>query len=359
MDNLNGCMVDGTRCTVHGYTYGNMTKIIYRVPCTMYRVPCTVYQKNKNMKRRDFFKKGILAGVAASALKFDKLQASLVNNEITVEKTPDLVAVMGGKPDAMLDKALEALGGIGNFIKKGQNVVIKPNIGWDRKPELAANTNPILVGALVKKCLAAGASKVVVFDNTCDNWQKCYSSSGISNAVKKAGGTIIPGNDEKYYKEINLPRGVNLKKAKIHEALLDADVWINVPILKNHGGAKMSIAMKNYMGIVWDRGFFHANDLQQCIADICTWDKKPVLNIIDGYRVMRQNGPQGKSVNDVSTLKTLIISSDIVAADTAAVQFFNQVEKMPLDHVGHIGKGESFQLGTTDLTKLNIKRIRI
>ena len=312
------------------------------------------------MKRREFFKKGAVATAALSVLSFDKLQASLIHNEVNVEQaTPDLVAVMGGEPDVMLDKALTALGGLQKFIKKGQHVVVKPNIGWDRTPQRAANTNPVLVGALVKKCLAAGASKVTVFDNTCDNWQKCYQTSGIADAVKAAGGVIIPGNDEKYYKEVDLPRGVILKKTKIHEALLGADVWINVPVLKNHGGAKMTIAMKNYMGIVWDRGFFHANDLQQCIADVCTWNKKPVLNIVDGYRVMRQNGPQGKSENDVSLLKTLIISSDIVAVDTAAVQFFNQVEKMPLADVGHIGKGEAFKLGTTDLKSLKIERIKI
>jgi len=323
------------------------------------------------MKRRDFLRKGIVAGVAVStlgfssckrekqSLNFDKLQDSLVNDELTVEAVPDLVAVMGGEPDVMLNKALETLGGIEKYIKKGQSVVVKPNIGWDRKPEYAANTNPILVGALVKKCLAAGASKVIVFDHTCDNWIKCYKNSGIEDAVKAAGGTMIPGNDERYYKDVTLPQGINLRETKIHEALLDADVWINVPILKNHGGAKMTIAMKNYMGIVWDRGFFHGNDLQQCIADSCTWEKKPVLNVIDAYRVMRRNGPQGKSIDDVSVLKTLIISPDIVAADTAAVQFFNQVEKMPLEDVGHIGKGESHQLGTTNLEKLNIKRIRI
>lgn len=84
------------------------------------------------------------------------------------------------------------------------------------------------------------------------------------------------------------------EKAKIHESLIEADAWINVPILKNHGGAKLSCAMKNMMGIVWDRRFFHQNDLQQCIADICTWKKKPVLNIVDAYRMMHQNGPQGK-----------------------------------------------------------------
>ncbi|HRG12538.1 MAG TPA: DUF362 domain-containing protein [Macellibacteroides fermentans] len=310
------------------------------------------------MKRRDFLKTSAVAGAALS-LNFDGLQAALSSNTVAVEKAPDLVAVMGGEPAAMLDKALEALGGIGKFVKKGQKVVIKPNIGWDRAPEMAGNTNPELVAALVKKCLGAGAQKVTVFDHTCDNWQKCYETSGISEAVKKAGGIMMPGNDEKYYKEVAIPGGVTLKNAKIHESLIEADVWINVPVLKNHGGAKLTCAMKNYMGIVWDRRYFHSNDLQQCIADICTWNKKPVLNIVDAYRIMHKNGPQGKSLSDVAQLKTLIASTNIVATDTAALRFFNQVEKLDISAVGHIGKGEALKLGTSNLDKLTIKRIKI
>ncbi|MDR2809141.1 MAG: DUF362 domain-containing protein [Tannerellaceae bacterium] len=311
------------------------------------------------MKRRDFFKTSVMASVALS-LNFDKLQAALASNATTVVETaPDLVAVMGGEPEAMLDKALEALGGIGKYIKKGQKIVIKPNIGWDRTPELAGNTNPLLIKALVKKCLGAGASKVTVFDHTCDDWQKCYKSSGIEVAVKEAGGIVLPGNDEKYYKSVTIPGGVKIKEAKIHEALLEADAWINVPILKNHGGAKFSCAMKNLMGIVWDRRVFHSNDLQQCIADLCTLQKKPVLNIVDAYRMMHQNGPQGKSAADVATIKSLLVSPDIIAIDTAALGLFNQVKKLDMAAVGHIGKGESLKLGSTDLSKLNIQRIKI
>ncbi|MDR1116340.1 MAG: DUF362 domain-containing protein [Tannerella sp.] len=313
------------------------------------------------MKRRDFLRAGALMGAGAVAsLKFDGLQAALNSNMIAVEEAPDMVAVMGGEPEIMLDKALEALGGIGNFVKKGQKIVIKPNIGWDRAPELAGNTNPKLIGALVKKCIDAGASKVSVFDHTCDDWKRCYASSGIEAAVKEAGGVMLPGNDEKYYsKEIVLPKAVSLKSFKIHDALMEADAWINVPVLKNHGGAKLSCAMKNYMGIVWDRRYFHSNDLQQCIADICTWDKKPILNIVDSYRMMHQNGPQGKSAADVTTSKTLIASKDIVAIDTAALQFFNQVKKLDLNAVGHIGMGQTLKLGTTDLKNITIKRIKI
>ncbi|MDR1719798.1 MAG: DUF362 domain-containing protein [Dysgonamonadaceae bacterium] len=310
------------------------------------------------MKRRDFFRLGAAAAVTAT-LDFDQLQAALTSNKMVVEAIPDMVAVMGGEPAVMLDEALKTLGGISKFVKKGQTVVIKPNIGWDKKPDFAANTNPELVGALVKQCLAAGAKKVTIFDHTCDNWQKCYASSGIEKIAKESGASIVPANDEVYYKSVSLPQGVKLKSAKIHQALLEADVWFNVPVLKNHGGAKMSIAMKNYMGIVWDRGFFHDNDLQQCIADICTWNKKPALNIVDAYRCMRKHGPQGRSISDTSLLKSLIVSPDIVASDVASIKLFNQVEKMDVGEVGCVAHGERLKLGTQDIDKLSIKRIKI
>ncbi|MDL2243539.1 DUF362 domain-containing protein [Bacteroidales bacterium OttesenSCG-928-J19] len=309
------------------------------------------------MKRRDFLKTSAALGL--TALSFSKLEAALSSNTIQVETTPDLIAVMGGEPSQLLERALKELGGIGQFVKKGQKVVIKPNIGWDKKPEFAANTNPLLISTLVKQCLAAGAAQVTVFDHTCDNWQRCYTNSGIEEAAKKAGATVVSGNDEAYYKEVKLSRGVKLKQAKVHQAILDCDVWFNVPVLKNHGGAKMSIAMKNYMGIVWDRGFFHSNDLQQCIADICTYPKQPALHIVDAYRVLRKNGPQGRSVSDTSVLKSLLVSKDIVAIDTAAIGLFNQVEAMDIATVGHIANGEKLKLGTQDLKKLNVKRIKL
>ncbi|MDR1527357.1 MAG: DUF362 domain-containing protein [Dysgonamonadaceae bacterium] len=307
------------------------------------------------MQRRDFIKTTLAAG--AAVMTFDSLWAN--PNQLTVESTPDMVAVKGGAPAQMLREAFKSLGGIGQYVKKGQNVVIKPNIGWDRKPEFAADTNPELVGELVKQCLQAGAKKVTVFDHTCDNWQRCYNNSGIRGAVEAAGGVMVPGNDSSYYKEVKLPKGVKLKSVKIHQALLEADVWFNVPVLKHHDGARMSIAMKNYMGIVENRPYFHSNDLQQCIADVCTWDKKPVLNIIDAYRCMLRNGPQGRSVKDAYEMKALIISKDIVAADTAAIRMFSQVEKIRIEDVGHIANGEKLRLGTQQLDKLNIKRINI
>jgi uncharacterized protein (DUF362 family) len=310
------------------------------------------------MKRRDFLLSAALTGVA-STLQFDKLEAALRNNRVTVTSTPDLVAVMGGEPAVMLERALAKFGGIGAIVKKGQTVVIKPNIGWDKTPDLAANTNPELVGAMVRHCYAAGAKRVEIFDHTCNQWDRCYADSGIKRAVESAGGIMIPANDQSFYRMVSVPQGVKLRQTAIHKSLLDCDVWFNMPILKNHGGAKMTISMKNYMGIVWDREYFHKTDLQQCIADVCTYSKRPALNIVDAYRIMFKNGPQGKSLADTVLLKTLIVSPNIIAADAASIKFFNQVQSMDINEVGHIAKGQALHLGTDDLSKLRIERIKL
>jgi len=312
------------------------------------------------MDRRNFLRTIALAGAAITIKQSGAMTLMSQNfSGATPAGDYDLVAVMGGEPVAMFRKAITEMGGIGKFVKKGHRVAIKPNIGWDKVPEMAANTNPELIGEIVRQCLKAGAKEVVVFDHTCDNWQKCYATSGIEDAVKSAGGKMLPAHEGSYYREVAVPKGVVLKKTMVHEAILDSDVWINVPVLKNHGGAKMSISMKNHMGIVWDRGFFHKNDLQQCIADVCSIDKKATLHVVDAYRLMQNNGPRGRSEADAVLSKGLFISQDIVAADTAATAFFNQVRDMPLESVSHIGKAENLKLGTTNLNSLNIKRIKL
>lgn len=306
------------------------------------------------MKRGYFLKAVALTGLASTF----KISGGM---EVMAQKAKgyDLVAVLGGTPGAMFKKAIAELGGMGKYIKRGSKVVVKPNIGWDRTPELAANTNPELVSEIIKECFAAGAKEVVVFDHTCDDWRKCYANSGIESAVEKAGGKIIPAHEESYYREINLPAGVSLKTTKVHQAILDCDVWINVPVLKMHGGAKMSVSLKNLMGIVWDRRYFHSHNLQQCIADCNTLSKKPVLNIVDAYRVIKSNGPQGRSESDVFLARGLFISTDSVAVDTAAIKFYNQISAMELDNVEHVGKAEALKVGTTHLESLNVKRIKV
>jgi uncharacterized protein (DUF362 family) len=254
----------------------------------------------------------------------------------------------------MFDKAIASLGGMTRFVKKGQKVVVKPNIGWDVSPERAGNTNPKLVGRIIRHCLDAGASEVYVFDNTSDAWNLCYKNSGIEKAVKDAGGKLVPGNTEGYYQTVQIPKGKKLKEAKVHELILSSDVFINVPVLKHHSSASISLSMKNLMGVVWDRRYWHRNDLHQCIADFASW-RKPTLNVIDGYRVMMRNGPRGVSESDVITMRQMIVSADIVAADAAATRIFgSKPEDIP-----HIRIANEMKIGTMALDKLSINRIKI
>ena len=312
------------------------------------------------MNRRNFLRTVALTGAAFTLKESDAMSIlSQSFDSANAANAYDLVAVMGGEPDAMFRKAIAEMGGMSKFISKGDKVVVKPNIGRDQTIEMGANTNPKLVVEIIKQCFDAGAKEVTVFDHTCDNWRKCYANSGIEEAAKAAGAKVVPADQESYYKTVSIPKGKSLKTAKVHQAIVDCDKWINVPVLKNHGGAQLTISMKNHMGIVWDRGYFHANDLQQCIADICSYEKRAVLNVVDAYRLMKTSGPRGKSEADVVLSKGLFMSQDIVAVDTAAANFFNQVREMPLDSVSHIGKAQELKLGTMNLESLNIKRVRI
>lgn len=297
------------------------------------------------MDRRVFLKTGVTAGAALALGNYSSLFAGYADNI-------DMVAVKGGEPDIMLDKAIEAMGGMKSFVKKGQKVVIKPNIGWDVDPERAGNTNPKLVGRLIEHCFNAGAKEVFVFDHTCDDWKRCYATSGIERVVKDKKGTIVSGGTENYYQKVSIKDGKKLKEAAVHELILNSDVFINVPILKHHSSSKLSISMKNLMGVVWDRGYWHKNDLHQCITDFTT-AYKPTLNIVDAYNVMMKNGPRGISKADIVQMKSLIISRDILAADAAAAKMFG-VEPAT---IGHIKFGSDMKVGQMDLSKLNIKRI--
>ncbi|SLM28263.1 conserved exported hypothetical protein [Desulfamplus magnetovallimortis] len=309
------------------------------------------------MDRRDFLKKAIGSGIAAgSTLAFTdfsevgKLWAASKESK----SAWDLVAVKGGEPDLMFDSAIASLGGMQNFVPKGSRVLVKPNIGWDVPPERAGNTHPKLVGRIVEHCITAGAKEVSVFDHTCDNWRQCYKNSGIEKAVKEAGGKIISGDSEGYYQKISVPMGKRLTETMVHEALLEADVFINVPVLKQHSSSMVTIGMKNLMGVVWDRRYWHRNDLHQCIADFASF-RKPDLTVVDAYNVMKRNGPRGVSVNDVVAMKAQVVSTDFLAADSAAAKLFGLE---PAD-IRHIKIASEMKLGQMNLKELSINRIKL
>lgn len=265
----------------------------------------------------------------------------------------DLVAVKGATPDKLFDAGIEAMGGMKRYVKPGQTVVVKPNIAWDAGPERAANTNPALVGRIVEHCFAAGAKKVYVFDFTCDDWRRSYRNSGIEAAAKAAGAVLAPGDGERYFHKVELD-GQTLKKVKEHELVLESDVFINVPVLKHHSSAGLTISMKNLMGVIWNRGWWHKNGLHQCIADYAGY-RKPDLNVVDAYDVMMRHGPRGISAKDVVRMGSQLISADMVTADAAAARLFGSKPH----EIPYIRMAADQGAGRMDLENLSIKRISL
>ena len=304
------------------------------------------------MNRRDFLKKSLALAAGTSALLLPGSLGKALG--ISVASPIDLAAVRGGEAGEMFDRGIAAMGGMKRFVSKGQAVVVKPNIAWDVRPELGANTNPVLVERIVRRCFEAGASKVFVFDHTCDLWKKTYMSSGIQEAASRAGATMVQADRPGSYRKAAIRGGRILKEVLVHELILQSDVFINVPVLKSHGGAGLTISLKNLMGTVWDRGEFHSMGLHQCIADLGLL-RKPDLNVVDAYRVMTTRGPRGTSERDVTIMKAQVLCTDIVAADTAAARIFG---KDP-ESVEYIRNAASLGVESMNLDRMKIERIAI
>jgi uncharacterized protein (DUF362 family) len=252
-----------------------------------------------------------------------------------------LAVVKGADPAAATRKSVELLGGMGAFVSRGDVVLVKPNIGWDRVPEQAADTNPFVVGAIVAMVVEAGAKKVIVADNPCNDPRRCYTRSGIADAATKAGAEIVYIENRHYVKK-NLG-GEVIKEWLVYRDAIEADKIINVPIAKHHGLGGVTLIMKNFMGAVGGaRNLMHQR-LPESIVDLTAYFK-PTLNVLDAVRILKANGPQGGSLNDVVQLDTVAASADPVALEAFGVTLFG---KKVEDHRA-VRLGQERGLGTSD-----------
>ena len=261
------------------------------------------------MKRRDFLKVAVgsclLGGIYPEA--FAQAQS--------------VVALAEGQDyGAITRNVVSALGGMQRFVKPGNTVVVKPNIGWDRKPEYAANTHPLVVKAIVEECVKAGAKRVKVFDIPCNDPRRCYENSGIQAILKGLKNVEMKHVERERFKNIKI-NGSFLKEWELYDEALSADVLINVPIAKHHGLTRLTLGLKNMMGIMGgNRGYIHRN-MEDALADL-NQTVRSRLTIIDATRILLDHGPQGGSLKDVKVLNRVIASTDIVAADAYATTFF-------------------------------------
>ena len=300
----------------------------------------------KSMRRRDFIKNSsaLLAGTTMLPSAF-----TLANQT----SYPEAVWVENGEPQTLLTSALKEIGGLQRFISRGDIVVLKPNIGWDRAPQLAANTNPDLVKELVIECFKAGAKTVKVFDHTCNIKERCYRNSQIEAMAKSAGAEVFHITKFKFV-NIALKNGKILKEWPVYKDYLEADKIINVPIAKHHHLDRVSLGFKNLMGVMGgNRGSIHT-DFPIRLNDINA-EILPHLTIIDAYRILTKNGPQGGSTDYVKLAKTLIISDCVITADYLALGLFGH----KLKEIAHIQEAVNRNLNKYNLQKLNLKKVQL
>jgi uncharacterized protein (DUF362 family) len=265
----------------------------------------------------------------------------------------DLVVAAGEDPAALVRRAVEEMGGMGRFVKKGATVVVKPNMAWDRSPEQAGNTNPAIIAELVQMCVAAGAKRVNVFDRPCNEKKRCYDNSGIRTAAEEKGAKVFYVEDWMSVKA-KFDYESPMQDWPVFREAVECDTFINVPILKHHGLTNLTISMKNLMGVcLGNRGDIH-NDIGRKLVDITDFIG-PDLTVVDAYRILTAHGPSGGSLDDVELRKTVIVGTDPTLADAYAADFFG----MDPMEVPNIAEAASRKFGSADIKAAKIKRLSV
>lgn len=316
------------------------------------------------MDRRDFLKIG--AGCVVSASVFGTGASWLYDRENRIQtaaqegvvrdftvpddtRYPQVVQIQGSDPQQTLGRAVDLLGGISRFIERGDRVAIKPNIGWDRAPKHAANTNPGLVATMVDLCLKAGASEVVVTDASCNDANRAYRRSGIGQAAYNAGARVfLPRQDR--FREMTL-NGRLLKKWPVYTPLVFADKVINMAICKHHNLTAMTGVMKNLYGLLGGQRNLLHQDIHTSIYDLASF-MRPTLVVLDALRVLVRNGPQGGSFSDTEVKNLLVVGTDQVAIDAISARILGND---PMD-IGYLKMSDGV-LGHVDTKKIRFKEV--
>lgn len=307
----------------------------------------------KKISRRDFIriqtKHGLVLAASASGLFLPELSFAL--------STPD-IGVVKGEAKAATRAAVDLIGGIKSVVKKGQRVLIKPNMSFTRSPEEASNTNPEVVKTIAVMCKEAGASRVMILDHTLGSGKACMQISGIGPACREIDKNMVRTiNNPSLYKQVTISKAKSLTQTDVAKEALKADVLIAVPVAKSHSATGVSLSMKGMMGLIYDRSIMHRMDLNETIVDLASLLKAD-LTVVDGTRVLSTGGPGGPG--KVLKKETIIASKDMVAADAYAVSAFEWYgKKFKPTQVKHIRLAHERGLGRADIENLSIKTISL
>ncbi len=301
------------------------------------------------MDRREFLKKVAALGLAAGAGRWLVMPEELWAMAPMDKPQPVIAKVQGENWARITGEAIEKLGGMKKFVNPGETVVVKPNMAWDRTPEMGANAHPAVVRQVVELCLEAGAKQVKVLDHTCHDARKAYAASGIQAAVEaiKDPRAKVEFVDERRFVEVRAEKAKALKKWYYYKDILEADRFINIPVAKHHSEARLTMCLKNMMGAIggW-RGRCHVG-LHQNIADM-NLVLRPDLHILDCTRILLRNGPSGGRLEDVEVKNLVLAGPDPVALDAFGATLFG----LKPEDIGHITKAYELNRGEMDLKKV-------
>jgi len=299
---------------------------------------------NGSLTRRSFLAAGLVGLSAVS------LHPAL---SLAETSTPHL-GLARGEPGPATVAAVKIMGGMGAFVREGDNVLIKPNMSFSSGPDAAVNTHPEVVEALARMCLQSGASRVYIMDHTLRDPAACRRESGIGAIAETFSGKVevqTPSSSHRFQKA-DIPRSKQLGSSDFLKEALAADVLIAAPVAKHHGSTGVSLSMKGMMGLILDRGAFHWKyDLNTAIVDLCT-KLRADLTVVDATRALTTDGPSGPG--EVARPNTVIASRDMVAADAKAVSLVQWYGRsIAPEKVGHIRQAHERGFGRMDVENLS------
>jgi uncharacterized protein (DUF362 family) len=296
-----------------------------------------------------------LSGRSQRPREADARQINLDHRVADRPDLPELVVAQGEQagPAVLVRRAIEEMGGMGRFVARGDTVVVKPNVAWDRLPEQAATTNPDAVAEVVRLCLAAGARSVIVTDVTCNAAEACFDRSGIAAAARAAGAEVVLP-EPRFFTRVDL-KGQTLGEWPVLEPFLDADKLINVPIAKHHSLTGVTLGMKNWYGLIGgDRNRLHQR-IHESIVDLSSF-AKPTLTVLDAWRVLMRSGPTGGSLDDVEQKSTVIASVDPVAVDAYAAKAWWNLD---VPRLRFVRLAEERGVGRADFAALRTRTVTV
>jgi len=310
------------------------------------------------ISRREFI--GKCAGVAVGSLAMPHaLQMAADAASASTPSVSDILVVKNGSPAEMTRKVIDRFGEVGALVKKGSKVVLKPNMTWALPPTQSGNTHPEVAKTVAELVMKGDPKEVIALDHPMGHQRNAFEISGVKPALEKVEGVkVLKIDEEKFYRKVKIPGAKVIKEPiLVSTDILDADVIINIPNAKTHGSTIVTFGMKNWMGVIFDRGYFHRNGLGECIAELSS-SIKPALVIVDATRITLYGGPNNRNPKATRNLNMLIAGKDQLAVDAYTLgiaQWQNRTYKPK--EVTQLRYAAEIGVGRIDVEKLKVEVI--